>query len=91
MHWRLIATDDTNTYINQRGETVNYISSSIGTQRLDTSSISSFTSFADLTSSEVQAWVEDAMGADEVQALKDKLDEKIAISITPTSVTKTIG
>ena len=91
VHWRLIATDDTNTYTNALGETVNYVANSIGTQKLNTSSISSFTAFADLTSSDIQGWVETAMGSDEVTALKAKLDAKIALLITPTSVTKTIG
>ena len=50
-----------------------------------------FTAFADLTASDVQGWVETAMGADAVTALKAGLDAQIAEKITPTSVTKTIG
>jgi hypothetical protein len=53
--------------------------------------LSSFTAFADLSASDVQGWVEAAMGADAVQSLKDGLDAQIALLITPTSVTKTIG
>ena len=62
-----------------------------GSQPVDTSDLSSFTAFADLTSSDVQGWVEAAMGADAVTALKAGLDAQIALLITPTSVTKTIG
>jgi hypothetical protein len=39
----------------------------------------------------VQGWVEAALGADEVTAMKASLDANIAAKITPTSVTKTIG
>jgi hypothetical protein len=38
----------------------------------------------------VQSWVESAMGAEEVQSLKDSLDSKIAGQINPTSETKTL-
>jgi hypothetical protein len=52
--------------------------------------MSDFTSFADLTSSDVQGWVESAMGEEQVQTYKDNLDANIAGQITPTSVTKTL-
>ena len=87
VHWRLNAEDDAN----QDADGNNWTASSYGTQALDTSDLSSFTAFADLTSSDVQGWVEAAMGADAVTALKAGLDAQIAESITPTSVTKTIG
>ena len=87
MHWRLNAEDDAN----QDADGNNWTASSYGTQAVDTSDLSSFTAFADLTSSDVQGWVEAAMGADAVTALKAGLDAQIAESITPTSVTKTIG
>ena len=87
VHWRLNAEDDAN----QDADGNNWTASSYGTQALDTADISSFTSFSDLTSSDVQAWVETAMGADEVQSLKDGLDAQIEAKINPTSVTKTIG
>jgi len=53
--------------------------------------LSSFTAFADLSASDVQSWVETAMGSDAVTAMKSGLDAQIALLITPTSVTKTIG
>ena len=87
VHWRLTATDDANNDADGNPQT----SSVYGSQGLDTDSISSFTAFADLTSSDVQGWVEAALGADEVTALKANLDAQIAEKITPTSVTKTIG
>ena len=87
VHWRLTATDDANT----DSDGNNWTAEVYGSQGLDTDSISSFTAFADLTSSDVQGWVEAALGADEVTALKAGLDAKIAEKITPTSVQKTIG
>jgi len=87
VHWRLTATDDTN----QDSDGNNWTATSYGSQSVDTSDLSSFTAFADLTASNVQGWVEAALGADEVTAMKTALDAQIAESITPTSVTKTIS
>jgi len=87
VHWRLNAEDDAN----QDADGNNWTASVYGTQALDTSDLSDFTAFADLTSSDVQGWVETAMGSDAVTDLKAGLDAQIAAKITPTSVTKTIG
>ena len=87
VHWRLKATDDTNKDSNGN----NWTAEVYGSQLVDTSDLSSFTAFADLTASDVQGWVEAALGADEVTAMKASLDANIAEKITPTSVTKTIG
>jgi len=87
VHWRLTATDDANTDSNGN----NWTAEVYGSQGLDTDDISSFTAFADLTSSDVQGWVEAALTADKVTELKEGLDAQIAEKITPTSVTKTIG
>mgnify|MGYP004451165425 CR=1 FL=1 len=87
VHWRLTATDDTNK--DSDGE---YWTAGVyGTQSLDTDSISSFVAFADLDAAKVQSWVEAAMGADTVTAMKAGLDAQIAEKVTPTSVTKQIG
>jgi len=86
VHWRLNAEDDAN----QDADGNNWTASSYGTQALDTADISSFTSFADLTSSDVQAWVETAMGEEAVTALKAGLDAQIEAKINPTSETKTL-
>ena len=87
VHWRLNAEDDAN----QDADGNNWTATSYGTQSVDTSDLSSFTSFADLTSSDVQGWVETAMGEEAVTALKAGLDAQIEAKINPTSVTKTIG
>ena len=87
VHWRLTATDDTN----KDSDGNNWTADVYGSQVVDTSDLSSFTAFADLTAGDVQGWVEAALGADEVTELKAGLDANIAEKITPTSVTKTIG
>jgi hypothetical protein len=87
VHWRLTATDDTNKDSDGEYWTANMY----GTQTLDTSDLSSFTAFGSLNAAKVQGWVEAAMTADTVTAIKASLDAQIAAKITPTSVQKTIG
>tara|TARA_R100000005_G_C4951269_1_gene171689 strand:+ start:686 stop:1030 length:345 start_codon:yes stop_codon:yes gene_type:complete len=87
VHWRLIATDDANNDASGNPQTA----SVYGSQPLDVSDLSSFKAFADLTASDVQGWVEAAMGEEAVTNYKAYLDAQIAEQITPTSVTKTIG
>ena len=87
VHWRLMGTDD----VNNDAEGNSLMAECYGSIGLDVSNLSSFTAFADLTESDVQAWVESAIGADQVQAYKDTIDAKIAEMITPTSVSRTIG
>ena len=91
VHWRLNAEDDANIVKDFLGNDVPISISVYGTQSLDTSDLSDFTDFADLTTSDVQGWVEEAMGEDEVQAKKDNLDAQIDELINPVVQTKTIG
>ena len=81
VHWTLIATDDVN----------NKSASVYGTQVLDTTDLSGFIPFADLTSSNVQGWVETAIGADKITELKASLDGNLAELNEPKQQTKTIG
>ena len=87
VHWRLTATDDTNNDADGNPQTATVY----GSQGLDTSDLSSFTEFADLTASDVQGWVEAALTADTVNDMKDSLDSTIEELVTPTSVQKVIG
>ena len=87
VHWRLKATDDTNNDADGNPQTATVY----GSQGLDTSDLSSFTEFADLTASNVQGWVEAALTADTVTEMKTGLDAAIAEKVTPTSVTKILG
>ena len=91
VHWRLKAEDDANTVKDFLGNDVPVSVSVYGTQSLDTSDLSDFTAFADLKTSDVQGWVEEAMGEDEIQAKKDSLDSQIDELVNPIVQTKTIG
>jgi len=83
VHWRLLATEKTDG-----GDT--YTAESYGSQQLDISNLSSFTAFTDVKLSNVQSWVETAIGTDEVASLKASLDGRITEQQTPTSVQKII-
>ena len=87
VHWRLTGTDDANNDADGNPQTAS-VYGSIG---LDTEDLSDFTAFADLTVSDVQGWVEDAMGEEEIQAKKDSIDATIAELVTPTVQTKQVG
>ena len=86
VHWRVTGTSDT-----LDADDVAYTSTSIGTQALDTTDLTDFSAFADLTNASVTDWVKEAMGADQVTALEANIDAAIAALITPVSVTKTIA
>jgi hypothetical protein len=86
VHWRLTGTDDANNDSNGNALTITIY----GTQVLDTSDISNFKAFANVNAATVQGWVETAMGADKIQVNKDIIDDRIALLVTPTSVTKTL-
>jgi len=87
VHWRLSGEDDANNDADG-----NPLSSSVyGSIGLDTSDLSNFTEFDNVTVSQVQGWVEAVMGADQVQAYKDGIDAQIAEKINPSSVSKVIG
>ena len=87
VHWRLTAIDDANN--NAEGNPQS--ASMYGAQALDTSDLSDFTAFADLTASDVQGWVEAAIGADKITEMKASLDVQIGKLVNPVVQTKTIG
>ena len=87
VHWRLTATDDTN----KDSDGNNWTATTYGSQNVDTSDLSSFIEWSSLKASDVQGWVETAMGSDAVTAMKTALDAEIAEKVTPTSVTKVLS
>ena len=87
VHWRLTATDDTN----KDSEGNNWTATCYGSQSVDTSDLSSFIEWSSLKASDVQGWVETALTADTVTAMKTALDAEIAEKVTPTSVTKVLS
>ena len=87
VHWRLTGTDDANNDADGNPQAAT-VYGSIG---LDTEDLSDFIAFADLTVSDVQGWVEAAMGEDEITNMKANLDATIAELVTPTVQTKQVG
>jgi hypothetical protein len=80
VHWKLTGTDDNDN-----------AGSVYGTQSLETSDLSNFTAFADITEEQINGWVEAAIGEEGVAGLKANIDSQIKQKINPTVVTKTIG
>ncbi len=62
-----------------------------GTQAVSTDDLSNFINWSSLKESDVQGWVETAMGSDAVTAMKASLDAQIAEKVSPTSVTKILS
>jgi len=91
VHWRLTGTDDANTVEDLEGNDVAVTAFVYGSQGLDTSDLSSFTAFADLTNDQITGWVQSALGEDKVTELKTNVSNQIAELVTPTQETKTIG
>ena len=91
VHWRLTGTDDTNTIKDSQGNDIAASATVYGSQSLDTSDLSNFIAFADLTVSDVQGWVEAAIGAEDITEMKTGLDANIAELVTPTVQTKQVG
>ena len=87
VHWKLIATDDTNKDSNG----ANWTARTYGEQQLSTDDLSSFINWSSLKESDVQGWVEAALGSDTVTSMKAKLDAEIAEKVSPSSVTKTLS
>ena len=87
VHWRLNGEDDANNDADGNPHT----GSVYGSVGLSVDDLSSFTAFDSVSLSDVQGWVEAALGSDEVTALKASIDAQIAEKITPTSESKVIG
>ena len=86
VHWIVTGTSD---QLNPEG--VAYSATNIGTQTLDTSQITNFIPFDQLTNDEVVAWTKGAMGDEQVASIEASVQSQIDNLITPTSVTLTIG
>ena len=71
IHWRRQATDGTHT------------ADVYGSQGVTLDPAAPFTPYAQLTQSQVEGWLEDAMGADKVAELDANLDKQIAALVNP--------
>ena len=86
VHWIVTGTSDE---VDPQGSP--YSATNIGTQTLDTSQITNFIPFDQLTNDEVVAWTKGAMGDEQVASIEASIQSQIDSLITPTSVTLTIG
>ena len=68
-----------------------YSATNIGTQTLDTSDVTEFIPFEDLTNEIVVGWTQGAMGEEQVASIEASIASQIENLINPTSVTLTIG
>ena len=84
VHWIVTGTSEDS-------EGKSYSATNIGTQTLDTSQITTFIPFDQLTNDEVVAWTKGAMGDEQVASIEANIQGQIDSLITPTSVTLTIG
>jgi|TARA_R100000479_G_scaffold115249_1_gene58494 hypothetical protein len=81
VHWRLIGEDDSNNDAEGNPQTANMYD----VVSLDVSDLSSFTDFASVTPSDIQGWVESALGSDEVTSIKSKIDALIQDKVAPST------
>lgn len=86
VHWIVTGTSD---QVDADGNP--YAGRGIGTQMLDTNTITNFIPFADLTNAQIETWVKEAMGAEQVAEIEANVQGQIDSQITPTSVTMTIS
>ena len=68
-----------------------YSAKSVGSVYLDTSDLSNFIPWSDLTPAIVQGWVEDNMGSENVSQIKSDIESNINEKINPSSVEKQLG
>ena len=87
VEWTLTATDGVNN--DADGNSLTRKTGSYTT--IDTSDLSSFTAFTDITKATAIGWAQEELGADTITAIKSRLDAEIDEIVTPTSVIQTIG
>ncbi len=86
VHWRVDGVSD---QVDEQGNS--YSAGSIGTQTLDTSNITDFTPFNELSHEDVIAWTKSAMGEEQVSSIESSIQSQIDKKITPVTVTLTIN
>jgi hypothetical protein len=86
VHWIVTGTSD---QTDPQG--MPWVATNIGTQTLDTSQITDFIPFDQLTNDEIVAWTKGAMGDEQVASIEASIQSQIDNLITPKSVTLTIG
>ena len=87
VHWSLLGAS--NEDLMPSGQP--YQASSVGTQMLDTSTITEFIPFEDLTNEIVTNWVITAMGPEAIESLELSIFNMIEEQVNPTSISLIIG
>ena len=88
VHWKLTGIE---TIIDAEGNPATYESNCMGVQSLDTSEITNFIPWDEVTESEVEAWTKAAMGEKLVLQIELEIASAIALIITPVSIVLTVG
>ncbi len=83
VHWEVTDTED----VGSGDDAETHIGRSYGSVSLDTSDLSSFTAYADITEANAIAWVKAALGADQVAVYEKAIADQITESKTPTTGT----
>lgn len=83
VHWIVTGTKE------ESEKQYSYIN--IGTQTLDTSEITDFIPFDQITNEQVVAWTQAAMGAEQVASIEANIADAIELEINPVSITLTVG
>jgi len=63
----------------------------VSIKHLDTSDLSGFIDFDSITSSQVETWIENAMGSETLEMHKQSLRDNIGKQITPISIAKQLA
>ena len=83
VHWEITDSED----VGSGDDAVTHRGRSYGAVGLDTSDLSSFTAYADITEANAIAWAKAALGADEVALREKSVADQITKSKTPTTKT----
>ena len=87
VNYKLKGVDDAH----QDPDGKDYSAISMGRVYLDTSDLSNFIPWSELTPAIVQGWVEDNMGSENVAQIKSDIESNINEKINPSSVEKQLG
>ena len=80
VHWQVTDSET----VGSGDDAVTHSGRAYGVNGLDTSELSSFTAYADVTEANAIAWAKEALGADQVTALEKSVADQITESKTPT-------
>ena len=83
VHWQVTDSET----VGSGNDAMTHRGQSYGSVSLDTSDLSSFTAYADITEANAIAWAKATLGADQVAAFEKSVADQITESKTPTKRT----